>query len=371
MLSEVLKERFGTKVYKLSLTSGCTCPNRDGHIRMSEDGSESKENIVNGGNSGISGQRLTGGCTFCSEGGSGEFAAPLLPLEDQIRLARQRVDAKIPARIPMSERKYIAYFQSFSNTYARNDEELARLRNLYMEAVRRPEIVALSLGTRPDCLPPEILDMLRDLNEVKPVWVELGLQTIHERTAAAIHRGYSLPVFEEAVRNLKGIGVEVIVHVILGLPGESREDMLDTIRYLARMHVQGLQTQKRHVQDKQDPSMGNITSFRAIDGIKLQQLQILRGTQMAREYEKVWPGEGTRVYEEAREKTCPDDGNRERLHIFSLEEYCELIRDCLGILPEDIVIHRLTGDAPKSLLIEPAWCADKKRVLNTLRRYMV
>ena len=117
--------------------------------------------------------------------------------------------------------------------------------------------------------------------------------------------------------------------------------------------------------------MGNITSFRAIDGIKLQQLQILRGTQMAREYEKAWSGEGTRVYEEAREKTCPDDGNRERFHIFSLEEYCELIRDCLGILPEDIVIHRLTGDAPKSLLIEPAWCADKKRVLNTLRRYMV
>ncbi len=347
MLSEALKERFGTKVYKLSLTSGCTCPNRDGHIRMSEDDSEIKKNIENTENSGHCGQGLTGGCTFCSEGGSGEFAAPLLPLEDQIRLARQRVDAKIPARIPMSERKYIAYFQSFSNTYARNDEELARLRNLYMEAVRRPEIVALSLGTRPDCLPPEILDMLRDLHEVKPVWVELGLQTIHERTAAAIHRGYSLPVFEEAVRNLKGIGAEVIVHVILGLPGESREDMLDTIRYLAGLHVQNL----------------------AIDGIKLQQLQILRGTQMAREYEKAWSGEGTRVYEEAREKTCPDDGNRERFHIFSLEEYCELIRDCLEILPEDIVIHRLTGDAPKSLLIEPAWCADKKLVLNTLRRY--
>jgi radical SAM superfamily enzyme len=223
------------------------------------------------------------------------------------------------------------------------------LETLFTEAISEPSVAALSIGTRPDCLPDEVVQLLARLNRIKPVWVELGLQTIHERTAAAIHRGYSLPVFEEAVRNLKGIGAEVIVHVILGLPGESREDMLDTIRYLAGLHVQNL----------------------AIDGIKIQQLQVLRGTQMAREYEKAWSGEGTRVYEEAREKTCPDDGNRERFHIFSLEEYCELIRDCLGILPEDIVIHRLTGDAPKSLLIEPAWCADKKRVLNTMRRYMV
>ena len=318
MLSEALKERFGTKVYKLSLTSGCTCPNRDGRISY-------------------------GGCSFCSEGGSGEFAAPLLPLEEQIRLARQLVDKKIPARIPPHERKYIAYFQSFTNTYARSEQELLRLRKLYMEAVRRPEIAAISLGTRPDCLPPRILQMLRELRAFKPVWVELGLQTIHEGTAEEFQRGYALPVFEKAVRDLKENGIEVIVHVILGLPGESREDMLDTVRYLAGMQ----------------PS---------IDGIKLQQLQILRGTRMAAEYAeyaqeqkeiKEWGGQSGQK---------PDSGGR--FHIMELEEYCALIRDCLQILPEDIVIHRLTGDGPKSLLLAPAWSADKKRVLNTMRKWI-
>ena len=297
MLSEILKERFGTKVYKLSMTSGCTCPNRDGRFGY-------------------------GGCTFCSEGGSGEFAAPFLPLEEQIRMARQRVDAKFPARIPLSERRHIAYFQSFTNTYARSPEELARLRGLYAEAVKRPEIAALSIGTRPDCLPPEVLDLLRELQTIrpgKPVWVELGLQTIHERTAERIHRGYPLPVFEKAVRDLKEIGVEVVVHVILGLPGESRADMLETVRYLGQIEP-------------------------AIDGIKLQQLQILRGTQMAEEF-------------------CKDP-----FPVMTLEEYCALVRDCLQILPDDIVIHRLTGDGPKSLLIAPSWSADKKRVLNTMRK---
>lgn len=294
MLSEVLKERFGTKVYKLSLTSGCTCPNRDGTLG-------------------------TGGCTFCSEGGSGEFAAPLLPLEEQIRLARQRVDGKIPARIPEAERKYIAYFQSFSNTYVRNRTELQRLRGLYLEAAGRPGIAAVSLGTRPDCLPPEILELLRELRERKPVWVELGLQTIHERTAEAVHRGYPLPVFEKAVRDLKETGAEVIVHVILGLPGESREDMLETVRYLAAMKP-------------------------GIDGIKLQQLQVLRGTRIGEEY------------------------MRNPFPVMTLEEYCALVQDCLEILPEDVVIHRLTGDGPKKLLLAPAWSADKKRVLNTLRK---
>lgn len=297
MLSEMLKERFGTKVYKLSMTSGCTCPNRDGRLSY-------------------------GGCTFCSEGGSGEFASPFLPLEEQIRLARQKVDAKFPARIPLAERKYIAYFQSFTNTYARTLEELARLRALYTETIQRPEIAALSIGTRPDCLPPEILEMLRELQTIrpgKPVWVELGLQTIHERTAARIHRGYPLQVFEKAVRDLKEIGVEVIVHVILGLPGESREDMLETVRYLGQFEP-------------------------PIDGIKLQQLQILRGTQMAEEF------------------------RRDPFPVMTLEEYCALVRDCLQVLPEDIVIHRLTGDGPKSLLIAPSWSADKKRVLNTMRK---
>ncbi len=290
MLSEALRERFGTKVYKLSLTSGCTCPNRDGTIGV-------------------------GGCTFCSEGGSGEFAAPLLSVEEQILHARARVDAKFPAKIPESERKYIAYFQSFTNTYGNP----ARLKTLYEEAIRRPEIVALSIGTRPDCLPKEMLEMLDELNGIKPVWVELGLQTIHERTAEAVHRGYPLSVFEKSVKNLKKTGVEVIVHVILGLPGESREDMLETMKYLSCM----------------DPRP---------DGIKLQQLQILRGTRLAEQYEK------------------------EPFPVMNLEEYCALIRDCLDILPEDIVIHRLTGDGPKKLLIAPEWSANKKRVLNTMRK---
>ena len=303
MLSEMLRERFGTKIYKLSLSSGCTCPNRDGTIG-------------------------TGGCTFCSEGGSGEFAAPFLPLDDQIRLARLRVDAKIPRRIPPDERKFIAYFQSFTNTYG----DVKRLRALYGETVSRPEIAILSVGTRPDCLSPEILDMLGDLRKVKPVWVELGLQTMHERTAEQIHRGYSLPVFEEACRNLKAIGVEVIVHVILGLPGESREDMLDTIRYLS-----GAAPLLRGNNTLRMPA-----AFPVPDGIKLQQLQILRGTQLAREYEK------------------------DPFPVATLEEYCALVKDCLDILPEEVVIHRLTGDGPKALLIAPAWSADKKRVLNTM-----
>ena len=297
MLSEMLKERFGTKVYKLSMTSGCTCPNRDGRSGY-------------------------GGCTFCSEGGSGEFAAPFLSPEEQIRAARQRVDAKFPARIPLSDRKYIAYFQAFTNTYARTPEELERLRRLYAETLQRPEIAALSIGTRPDCLPPEILGMLRELRAVqpqKPVWVELGLQTVHEKTAERIHRGYPLEVFERAVRDLKEIGIEVIAHVILGLPGESREEMIETVRYLGQMEP-------------------------AVDGIKLQQLQILRGTQMAAEFQK------------------------EPFPVMTLEEYCSLVRDCLQALPEDIVIHRLTGDGPKSLLIAPLWSGDKKRVLNTMRK---
>ena len=297
MLSEMLKERFGTKVYKLSMTSGCTCPNRDGRSGY-------------------------GGCTFCSEGGSGEFAAPFLSPEEQIQMARQRVDAKFPARIPLSERKYIAYFQAFTNTYARTPEELEWLRRLYAETLQRPEIAALSIGTRPDCLPPEILGMLRELRAVqpqKPVWVELGLQTVHEKTAERIHRGYPLEVFERAVRDLKEIGIEVIVHVILGLPGESREEMIGTVRYLGQMEP-------------------------AVDGIKLQQLQILRGTQMAAEFQK------------------------DPFPVMTLEEYCSLVRDCLQALPEDIVIHRLTGDGPKSLLIAPLWSGDKKRVLNTMRK---
>ena len=298
--NESMRARFGTKVYRLSLQSGCSCPNRDGRIG-------------------------TGGCTFCSEGGSGDFAAPLLPLREQIDLARARVDAKIPPSIPLKDRRYIAYFQSYTNTYG----DAGRLSALYSEALENPQIVALDLGTRPDCLPPEILSMLRDLRirYGKPIWIELGLQTIHEPTAARIRRGHSLEVFEDSYRRLKepsgggagAGGFEVIVHVILGLPGETREDMLETVRYLSHLTP-------------------------ALDGIKLQLLHILKGTELAREYEA------------------------DPFPLFTLNSYCDLIVDCLKLLPPQTVIHRLTGDGPKRLLIEPQWSADKKKVLNTLSK---
>jgi len=290
--NDAMRARFGTKVYRLSLQSGCTCPNRDGTIG-------------------------TGGCTFCSEGGSGDFAAPLLPIGEQIEEARKRVDAKISASIAPQDRRYIAYFQSYTNTYG--DPE--RLRRVYSEALQNPQIVALDLGTRPDCLPPEMIAMLRDLRSEydKPVWIELGLQTIHEKTAGRINRGYKLEVFEDAYRRLKDEGFEVIVHVILGLPGESREDMLETVRYLSLLTP-------------------------ALDGIKLQLLHILKGTELAREYEA------------------------DPFPLFTLDSYCDLVVDCLKLLPPQTVVHRLTGDGPKRLLIEPQWSTDKKRVLNTLSR---
>ena len=291
--SDAMRARFGTKVYRLSLQSGCTCPNRDGTIG-------------------------TGGCTFCSEGGSGDFAAPLLPVGEQIAAARKLVDAKIPSSIAPGDRRYVAYFQSYTNTYG--DPE--RLRRIYSEALRHPQIAALDLGTRPDCLPPEMIAMLRDLQTEsgKPVWVELGLQTIHEETARRIHRGYELPVFEDAYRRLKEqAGFEVIVHVILGLPGETRGDMLETVRYLSLLTPPP-------------------------DGIKLQLLHILKGTELAREYEA------------------------DPFPLLTLDSYCDLVVDCLKLLPPQTVVHRLTGDGPKRLLVGPLWSADKKRVLNTLSR---
>ena len=302
--NDAMRRRFGTKVYRLALQSGCTCPNRDGTIG-------------------------TGGCTFCSEGGSGEFAASPAPVAEQIAAARRRVDPKIPASIPAEDRRYIAYFQSYTNTYGDPEE----LRALYAETLAQPQIAALDLGTRPDCLPPEMIRMLTDLGQTydKPIWIELGLQTIHEETALRIHRGYRLPVFEDAYLRLKETcrgygtpgtgytGLEVIVHVILGLPGESREDMLETVRYLAGL----------------DP---------ALDGIKLQLLHILEGTQMAEEYA------------------------REPFPLFTQEEYCDLVVDCLRLLPPETVVHRLTGDGPRRLLVAPLWSTDKKGVLNMLSR---
>ena len=283
-LSEVLKQEYGEKIYKLTLSSGCTCPNRDGRISF-------------------------GGCTFCSEGGSGEFASRVPDIEGQIEEARQRIRNKTDAR------RFIAYFQSFTNTYG----NAADLEDLYTRVILRDEIVILSIATRPDCLDENIMGMLRRLNAIKPVWVELGLQTMHDRTAERINRGYRLEVFEEAVRKLKSAGIQVIVHVIFGLPGETKEDMLRTIRYLADL--------------RSGP-----------DGVKLQMLNILKGSRLAQEY-------GESPFE-----------------LLSLEEYTSLVAKSMRILPDEMVIHRMTGDGPGDLLIAPDWVRNKKKVLNTINR---
>ena len=282
-----LKKIFGKKVYKLALDGGMTCPNRDGTLGR-------------------------GGCIFCSAGGSGDFAEKKAgSLREQADLAKARVSRKISG----DDAAYIAYFQSYTNTYA----PLSYLEQLFSEAISLPEICALSIGTRPDCLPDETVKLLSRLNKEKPVWVELGLQTIHEDTAKLIRRGYALPVFEDAYRRLKAEGLTVIVHVILGLPGESRERMLETVNYLGKLHV---------------------------DGIKLQLLHVLRGTDLADLYAS---------------------GG---FHTLELPEYLELIGDCLKILPQETVIHRISGDGPKSILIAPEWSGNKRLVLNSIAKYL-
>ena len=283
-LNRYLRETFGEKVYKLALDGGMTCPNRDGTIS-------------------------TGGCIFCSAGGSGDFAeGRCASVAQQIEKARARVRKKTDAA------KFIAYFQSYTNTYA----PVEYLEALFSEAMAQECVVALSIGTRPDCLPDEVIDLLSRLNRIKPVWVELGLQTIHEETAHYIRRGYPLPVYEDALARLKAAGITVITHVILGLPGESREMMLATIDYLGGEHRP--------------------------DGVKLQLLHVLEGTDLA------------------------EDWRAGKFACMEMDEYFDLLCDCLSRLPTDMVIHRLTGDGPKRSLLAPLWTADKKRVLNELNR---
>lgn len=281
-LNQYLRERFGRKIYKISISGGFTCPNRDGTLD-------------------------TRGCIFCSAGGSGDFAEDKnLSITEQIDLGKRRVAAKMPEG-------YIAYFQAFTNTYA----PVERLRTLYSEAIEHPCIVAVSIGTRPDCLSDEVLDLIAELNLLKPVWIELGLQTIHEKSAKYIRRGYSLPVYERAVRELRARNIETITHVILGIPGESREEMLQTVKYVGESGVQG---------------------------IKLQLLHVLEGTDLAIDY------------------------RNGLFEVMTMDDYISLIKDCVDILPDDIVIHRLTGDGPKRILIAPEWTKDKKRVLNALNK---
>ncbi len=281
-LNAYLRETFGCKVYKLALSAGCTCPNRDGTIG-------------------------TRGCIFCS--GSGEFAASAaLPVAEQITRAKRLVAAKAGP-----EARYIAYFQDYSNTYAPADT----LRPLFMAAIEQPEICALSIATRPDCLPPEILALLSELREKKPVWVELGLQTIHPATAHYIRRGYPLSVFDSAVRQLKVLDIHVIAHMILGLPGETPDMMVQTARYIGQSGA---------------------------DGIKLHLLHVLAGTDLA------------------------DDYAAGKFEAMTLDAYLSVLEDCLRVLPRGMVIHRMTGDGAKRSLIAPLWSADKKRVLNAINR---
>lgn len=297
-LNQYLRQAFGTKIYKISLNGGMTCPNRDGTLD-------------------------TRGCIFCSAGGSGDFAAAPAPIHDQIEAAKAQVSRKTSAG------PYIAYFQAYTNTYA----PLPHLERIFTQAINHPDIAALSIGTRPDCLPEPVLDLLSRLARIKPVWVELGLQTIHPATASYIRRGYELPVFDQAVANLKARGLSVIVHLILGLPGETRQQMIESAAYVGR----ALTRQKLAALPTGQPPA---------DGVKLQLLHVLHGTDLAA------------------------DLTAGKFNTLSMEEYFSVLFDCIEVLPPELVIHRLTGDGPKSILIEPLWTGNKKAVLNAMRTAM-
>lgn len=284
-LNKYLRNTFGDKVYKISLNAGFTCPNRDGTLG-------------------------TRGCIFCSAGGSGDFAESAdLSITEQIEQGKKRVKNKIKSG------KYIAYFQAYTNTYA----PIEVLREKFYEAINHKDIVAISIATRPDCLGDDVIELLDELNKIKPVFVELGLQTIHKKSARYIRRGYELNIYDEAVEKLKKIKVNIVVHIILGLPGETKEDMLETVKYVCQS---------------------------GINGIKLQLLHIIKGTDLEKEYlsGKVKPLE--------------------------FEEYLDIIKSCVEIIPENIVIHRLTGDGAKKDLVAPLWSADKKRVLNSINKIL-
>lgn len=282
-LDYYLKQTFGEKVYRLSLNGGMTCPNRDGTL----------------------GSR---GCIFCSAGGSGDFAASsVLSVSGQIEAAKALIQKK------SSCKKFIAYFQAYTNTYA----PVSYLRKLFTEAAGHPDIAALSIATRCDCLPADVLQLLDELNHKKPVWIELGLQSVHNQTLQRIRSGFTFEQYLDAVTSLHRLHIPVITHLILGLPGETEESMLESIRVLSALPIQG---------------------------IKLQLLHVLKHTDLGALYEK------------------------EPFPVFSMEEYCDFVVTCIEHLSPDIVIHRLTGDGPRSLLMAPLWSTDKKRVLNTIQK---
>lgn len=283
-LDYYVKSKFDSKLYKIALDGGFTCPNRDGKVS-------------------------TGGCVFCSEDGSGDFATPRhLPINRQLSVGKSLISHKV--KVP----RYIAYFQAFTNTYG----PIEHLRKIFTEAILDPEVVILSIATRPDCLNDDVLRLLNELNQIKPIWVELGLQTSNYESAQHINRCYGLSTFEEAVFNLRKIGIEVIVHTIIGLPKEAPDGILDTIAYINTQDVQG---------------------------IKLQLLHVLKDTKLAMEYleNPFW--------------------------IPTMDEYINLLGHCISNLRPDIVVHRITGDGPKDLLIAPLWSGNKKYVLNSVRKH--
>ena len=284
-LDSCLRETFGEKVYKITLNGGMSCPNRDGHIG-------------------------TGGCIFCSAMGSGDFAGDAaLSITEQLARGKKELLEKRPVH------SYIAYFQAFTNTHA----PVSYLEKIFMEAIQDPDVKALSVATRPDCLGGDVLELLERLNRIKPVWIELGLQTIHEESSRFIRREYRLETFDKAVCDLRRIGVTVIVHVILFLPGETEEMMLETVEHLNRRDIQG---------------------------IKLQLLHVLEGTDLAGFY-----------------RDHP-------FHVPDMEEYIRVLGRCVSRLRPDIVIHRLTGDGPKDLLIAPLWTGAKRTLLNRMHQYL-
>ena len=282
-VNQYCRQEFGEKLYKISLSGGFTCPNRDGSLG-------------------------TGGCIFCSQGGSGDFAeSASLSIEEQIEKAKKRVADKFHGK------RYIAYFQAFTNTYA----PVETLRNLYIPVAQRDDIAVISIATRPDCLGDDVLLFLEELNKLKPLWVELGLQTTNRKSAEYIRRGYDLSVYDRAVEKLNSIGIHCITHVILGLPNETEEDMLGTVRHVVNSGCKG---------------------------IKLQLLHVLKNTDLAADY-----AEG-------------------KFRTMEMDEYLHILKKCVSILPDDMVVHRLTGDGAKKDLIAPLWTGDKKRVLNAIKR---
>jgi len=283
-LSQHYRERFGCKVYKLAIDAGFTCPNRDGTLGY-------------------------GGCSFCSAAGGGDFAESGTSIPEQLERAKARVAFKNP------NGKYIAYFQSFSNTYG----PPSLLEQLYRQAMEPEDIVGLAIGTRPDCLPQETVDLLARLNQIKPISIELGLQTIHDETARRIRRGYHTAVYFDAVKRLKAAGIEVVTHIILGLPGETKEMMVQTTQEMIRAGA---------------------------DGIKFHLLHVLKGTQLEQEYL-------------ANSFSC-----------LTLEQYAAVLKICLSLVPNTVTVHRITGDGAKKDLVAPLWSADKKKVLAYLQQYL-